>query len=351
MTISTLREVCSQISTTTLIRDALDVSWHGGEPLTVPLTWYKTAISLMAEHCPTTLELRHRFQTNGLLLNNRWAEFLMTIRARIGLSIDGPSTFHDSRRRTRRGQGTHQQAMKAVRLLNEAGIDFHVITVLTSESIREPDRLFEFYVASGIKTVGFNVEEIEAANAYSSTRNKDAEETLRRFYRRFFELTHENTAILNVREFDTTIASFLSDAPIRDDQNEPFAIVSIAHNGDISTFSPELLGAKHDRWGAFILGNIRSHRLDDLVTSPLFLALNDEVRRGVSACKTTCSYFLWCGGGAPANKLFETGTFASTETYHCRLSRQAVIDEMITSLEPRFGLAPAGGINDQWRRH
>ena len=54
-----------------------------------------------------------------------------------------------------------------------------------------------------------------------------------------------------------------------------------------------------------------------------FVTISDEIRRGVHACERTCRYFRWCGGGAPANKLFETGGFDATETMHCRLRRQA----------------------------
>jgi uncharacterized protein len=80
-----------------------------------------------------------------------------------------------------------------------------------------------------------------------------------------------------------------------------------------------------------------THRLSDLECAPAFRAINKEIRRGVEACERTCRYFRWCGGGAPANKLFETGRFDATETMHCRLTRQVVLDEVIAGLEGRIG--------------
>ena len=40
-------------------------------------------------------------------------------------------------------------------------------------------------------------------------------------------------------------------------------------------------------------------------------------RRGHRALPRECPYFLFCGGGAPANKYFENGSFDSTETLFC----------------------------------
>jgi uncharacterized protein len=113
--------------------------------------------------------------------------------------------------------------------------------------------------------------------------------------------------------------------------------VSISHDGAISTFSPELLGAHHRRFGDFAFGNVAEHALSDVIHTPLFRTADAEIRRGIEACERSCRYFRWCGGGAPANKLFETGRFDSTETMHCRLTRQAVLDEVLMGLEARIG--------------
>ena len=118
-------------------------------------------------------------------------------------------------------------------------------------------------------------------------------------------------------------------------QNSPFAIVSVGHDGAISTFSPELLGARHARFGGFAFGHVAEHRLADIEHAAMLRTINNEIQRGVDACERNCRYFRWCGGGAPANKLFETGRFDATETMHCRLTRQAVLDEVIAGIETR----------------
>jgi uncharacterized protein len=301
------------------------------------LSWYEDAVALMAERRPASLQLTHRFQSNGLLLNEDWARFFARVDARIGLSIDGPSDLHDANRRTRRGKGTHDKAMRAVRLLQEQGQPFHVITVLTERALNCPERLFDFYVENGIKEVGFNIEEIEGANTHSSLARNGVEAKFRAFIRRFFALVWDARGALKVREFESALGHLLADAPVRDEQNAPFAIVSISHDGAISTFSPELLGARHARFSHFALGHIAENRLADIDDADLFRTISAEIRRGVGACERTCRYFRWCGGGAPANKLFETGRFDATETMHCRLSRQVVLDEVIAGIEARAG--------------
>ena len=211
------------------------------------------------EQRPAVLQLKHCFQTNGLPVNKDWARFFARTGARVGLSIDGPADLHDASRRTRDGRGTHERAMRAVRLLQDQGVGFHVITVLTERALDHAERLFDFYVQNEIKEVGFNVEEIEGVNPKSSLAGRNVETKFRQFIKRFFELVWAAPGRFKVRELDSAIAHILSDEPVRDEQNLPFAIVSVGYDGMISTFSPELLGARHPRFDAFAFGQLATH--------------------------------------------------------------------------------------------
>lgn len=196
-----------------------------------------------------------------------------------------------------------------------------------------PEELFDFYVSNGIKEVGFNIEEIEGARETSSLAGAEMEVRFRGFIRRFFDLVWQSPHLLTVRELESTLGMLLVNEPVADEQNVPFAIVSVSVDGTISTFSPELLGARHPRLNNFAFGRLGSHRLSDVANEPSFLAINDEIQAGVRACERDCRYFRWCGGGAPANKLFEMGRLDASETMHCRLTRQAVLDEVLERLE------------------
>jgi len=335
MTLDTLALASQRVFESGLLDRHLDVAWHAGEPLAVPLAWYEDAVALMEERRPSNLDLTHCFQTNGMLLDEAWARFLARSRSRIGLSIDGPADLHDTNRRTRAGHGTHARVMRAARLLQDYGLDFHVITVLTERALEDPDRLFDFYVRNGIREVGFNIEEIEGANGASSLARIGIEARFRQFIKRFFERAWQAPELIKVRELESTIGQLLSPEPVRDEQNRPFAVLSVSHDGKMSTFSPELLDARHPGYGAFALGHVATHSLSNIESSPQFQQICGEIRRGVEACERSCRYYRWCGGGAPINKLFETGAFDTSETMHCRLTRQIVLDEVLAGLEAR----------------
>ena len=228
--------------------------------------------------------------------------------------------------------------MRAMRLLQDNGLAFHVITVLTERALDDPDGLFDFYVQNGIKEVGFNIEEIEGIHSQSSLASADVEPRFRRFIKRLFELVCSTPGLLAVREFESTIGLLLSSEPAKDEQNLAFAIVSVNHDGTLSTFSPESLGAHHPRFSERLHWVTSRSTGSPTLNSHLCSGIIDkEIRLGVKACERGCRYFRWCGGGAPANKLFETGRFDATETMHCRLTRQVVLDEVIEGIQAGIG--------------
>jgi uncharacterized protein len=61
--------------------------------------------------------------------------------------------------------------------------------------------------------------------------------------------------------------------------------------------------------------------------------MNRDISTGVKLCKNTCQYFSLCGGGAPANKYYENGSFHSAETMFCRYAIQTPIDIVLEDLE------------------
>jgi uncharacterized protein len=117
--------------------------------------------------------------------------------------------------------------------------------------------------------------------------------------------------------------------------------VNIDCEGNFSTYSPELLGMSSPRHGNFALGNVATHhRLEDVMATEQFRLLEEEIARGVEMCEESCPYFAFCGGGAPANKHFENGTFASTETLFCRLHKKVCLDVALERLERKPKTAP-----------
>src|SRR5262249_33457820 len=158
--------------------------------------------------------------------------------------------------------------------------------------------------------VGFNVEEVEGVNAYSSL-FRDGERRYSRFMRRLHELQMARRKI-HIREFEHARFAILQ-APTGTGQYQahpnhqvtPFGIVSVDCDGNFSTFSPELLGQRAPEYGDFAFGNVRTDSLASAAALERFRRIESDIRAGVERCRQTCQYFGLCGGGAPANKFYE----------------------------------------------
>ncbi len=340
-----LDQTFHRVFTSGLLERTFTVIWHAGEPLVLPPSFYEQALAIIARHNRHGIEVQHSFQTNATLIDAAWCDFIKTSGVRIGVSVDGPAFLHDRYRKTRRGRGTHDRVMHGIAQLHQHGIPFHVITVLTRDSLDYPDELYEFYRASGIDHVGFNVEEVEGPHQRSSLEGQDIGVRYRRFLDRFYDLAATGPRPLYVREFAGAVVMIAMGgaAEVSSHENRPLAILNVDCEGNFSTFSPELLGARSPRHGDFIIGRVQTDSFRDAAATPRARAIAAEIAAGVQRCRQTCPYFAFCGGGAPANKHFENGTLDSTETMFCRLSRQAVMDVVLDKLErcaTRSGEAP-----------
>jgi len=294
--------------------------------------FYSEAFAALARHNCGGLEIAHSFQTNATLVDHAWCDFIRAHDVRIGVSVDGPGFLHDKVRKTRSGRGTHQRVVRGIELLRQNEIPFHAIAVLTRESLDYPDEIYDFFVEHEIRQIGFNAEEIEGPNVASSLGAGDAERRYRRFMSRFFDLVARGREPLHVREFDSMMAALLhggSDAVPVTQETMPFAIVSVDHRGNLCTYSPELLGLAAEPYGEFVFGNVERDSLGEIVAAERFRRVRADVAAGVERCRAECAYFGYCGGGAPANKVFENGSFASTETLFCRLTRKAMLDVLL----------------------
>jgi radical SAM protein with 4Fe4S-binding SPASM domain len=128
-------------------------------------------------------------------------------------------------------------------------------------------------------------------------------------------------------------------------ENEPLAILNFDYEGNISTFSPELLTMTHPQYGHFKFGNVFGGTLEEMLTAQKFGDMNAHIQRGVSRCRASCQYFAFCRGGAPSNKLWENNAFDSTETMRCKLGKQAIVDAVLDHLESRSALSSAHNVS------
>jgi uncharacterized protein len=311
------------------------VVWHAGEPLTLGPDYYEAAFTRIRARCPAGLGIDHSFQTNGMLINDAWCDLFQRWNVGIGVSIDGPQRINDMARKTRSGRGTYEQAVAGIRCLQRRGIPFYVITVLTRAAILDPEALFSFYQDFEIRDVGFNIEEVEGIHKHSSLSQDIDGQPLIDFFARFSDLIRERQFPIAIRELEETLASirhFEKQGPMNN-LVIPFGIITIGVDGGVYTFSPELAGYSSSDFPTFAIGNIFRDTFADLANSAVLKAMVAQIDQGIDLCRAECQYFSVCGGGTPANKVFENGSFASTETLHCRLTKKRVADFVLGAVE------------------
>lgn len=326
----------------------LTVIWHAGEPLVLPVAWYENAFAIVERLRPPELRVRHSIQTNGMLLTEAWCAFLRRHDVGIGVSLDGPRALHDAHRVARNGAGTFDRTMAGIRLLQAHEVPFHVITVLSRDSLDDPEGLVAFYLREGIDQVCFNVEESEGDHVSGLFGAPDLRQRFTRFLDRFWRCARESGRFRYIREIDGMLPRILrpEEATLRNEQVVPFGMLTIGCTGDVATFSPELLGLRNATYGDFVIGNVHTHSLAEMQEGAVLQAMARDIGAGVALCHEECAYFSVCGGGAPVNKLTENGRFASTRTRFCELTQMVPTDLILDAVErmERADLPAAAGV-------
>jgi len=334
MGFETLEAIFKTVFGEDLAAPELTVVWHAGEPMVLPISYYREAFERIEKLRPPAVRVTHSFQTNGTLLTDAWCEFIGEAGIRFGISIDGPEAIHDACRKTRSGGGTFQRVVRGIERVRAHGLDFHVISVLTRESLGFPDELFQFYKSQGIRQVAFNVEEREGVHTQSSLEEPDTVARFRSFLSRFVQLMLRDGRDMQLRELQAVLQAIRhSDQPIQNPQNTPLSILTVDSHGRFTTFSPELLGFSSPIHGDFTLGDARDGSILAALETPRFRAIAAEIVAGERRCRETCGYFRICGGGAPANKLFEHGRLDAAQTLYCTLTKQVVADVALDLIE------------------
>jgi uncharacterized protein len=332
---STIATLFAKIFASGWTGQGLTVIWHAGEPLVVPISLYQTAFKAIEALRPRSLQLRHSIQTNGMLISPQWCDLFKEWNVGVGVSIDGPRALHDAHRVTRSGRGTFDKTIAGIRMLRRQNVPFHVISVLSRAGIDAPREMLEFYISEGIEDVCFNVEESEGDHVSNLFAAGDAQNRFKTFLGEFWRLSRQSGRIRFVREVDGMLPRVFrpDQSVLTNAQVEPFGMINVDCHGNVSSFSPELLGLTHGDFDNFIIGNIHTESLEDMRRSRAMVAMSRDIAAGVAACRKDCEYFSVCGGGAPVNKLAENGSFTGTRTSFCSLTQMVPIDLILDAFD------------------
>lgn len=125
--------------------EEISISFQGGEPTLAGLDFFKTAVALQKKHNLRGIPIHNAIQTNGIGLNEEWADFLRDNHFLVGISLDGGKDTHNCNRIDRHGEGTFHSVMDTIRLLQAKGVAFNVLTVVNRQTALQAARIYRFY--------------------------------------------------------------------------------------------------------------------------------------------------------------------------------------------------------------
>ncbi|MEV4753178.1 cyclophane-forming radical SAM peptide maturase AmcB [Streptosporangium sp. NPDC049248] len=309
--------------------DELDIVWHGGEPLALGRRRF-AALLAPFEELRHAGRIQHSVQTNATLIDDEWCDLLACYQVRVGVSIDGPAALN-TRRVDLRGRPAFDRIVCGIRRLANYGIRFSLIAVVGAEGIEQPESLLDFLADLGPHSIGLNVEEMEGVNDQRCGITQDQAE---RFWHRVLDWrkTHDDGPAL--RELDRLAGYLHLSRSGRGDEwcrygLDPIPTVSV--DGGVVLLSPELAGISDDTYGDFLAGNVRSQSIVGMLDKAHRLRYVREFMVGLQRCEAECEFWDFCRGAQACNRYFENGSFATTETDYCRLTRQALITALYTA--------------------
>ncbi|MDI3420395.1 cyclophane-forming radical SAM peptide maturase AmcB [Streptomyces luteolus] len=317
-----------------------EIVWHGGEPLSVGRLHLTKLMAPFGR-------VKHTVQTNAVLIDDAWCEFFLQHDMGVGVSIDGPPDMNRSRV-TRVGHPAHRVILRGIERLKAHSIPFSAIAVVTDPDPARAAEFYDFFADLGCHSLGVNVEEQEGAN--TTTRTPDPARATE--FWAALTAAWRARPVIQLREvarvLDFARAVLQGQASGRPASAAWDPLPTIAYDGGVVLLSPELAGFTDPRFGDFTTGNVLHHSLAGLLSeAEQRTSWLPEFWRGVDACRRTCPYFAFCGGGHAANRYFEhAGRMDGTRTSYCTTAKIALLegvtrhvrdDEPHTDHRPRHG--------------
>lgn len=134
--------------------ESVAFAFQGGEPTLAGLDYFeffvKTVNGLNKKNSPVFYSI----QTNGTVIDERWAEFLRENRFLVGLSLDGDFQANKFRRKPD-GENAFYTIADTARLLKKHRVDFNILTVLTGYCAENIEHIYNYFRFQGFGYLQF----------------------------------------------------------------------------------------------------------------------------------------------------------------------------------------------------
>lgn len=300
-----------------LSRGIASFAWQGGEPLLAGLDFFETVVALQAKYAPPNTSIGNALQTNGTLINDRWAAFLKQYHFLIGVSLDGPQEIHDLRRTDALGQGSFARVMKGIAHLRRHEVDFNVLTVIHKDNVGKAKELFDFYrrerfeFVQFIPCMDFRSQQVDQPGVYEITPEEYGD-----FLCESFDCWYKDgQPDVSERFFDNMLSVYVNrEAELCTRRETCSKTIVLEQNGDAFPCDFYI----HGDWK---LGNVGTDSLTELLQHPLydrFMKLKPQLPE---ACKS-CEWLHLCHGGCPRNRRWNDDLTQSAPDYFCQSYKQ-----------------------------
>ena len=306
----------------------VNFAWQGGEPTLMGLDFFRRAVELQ-QHYANGKEITNAFQTNGMLLDDKWGSFLHEQKFLVGLSIDGPREFHD-RYRVDKGQNpTFDRVYAGLQTLKRHEIEFNTLTVLQNHNADHPLEIYHFLREEGSGFMQFipiversadqpeddGLELVDPTFEGKAlvTRWSVGSSQYGRFLCRIFdEWVRRDVGRVFIQMYDTALGSWMGHDP-------SLCIFSrtcgkaliIEHNGD-------LYSCDHFVYPDYRLGNVHDIDIRDMVDSPPQKKFGQDKEDTLPEYCVKCDYRFACNGGCPKQRFTRTPKGESGLNYLCK---------------------------------
>ncbi len=130
------------------VKPIVSFAWQGGEPTLLGVEYFRKVVALQKKYARSK-RIENAFQTNGILLNDAWAEFFKENKFLVGISIDGPREFHDTYRMDKGGHPTFDRVLRGIEVLKRHGVEFNTLTTVNRANMEHPLDVYRFLKANG----------------------------------------------------------------------------------------------------------------------------------------------------------------------------------------------------------
>ena len=276
-------------------------TWHGGEPLLRPLSFYEKALELQRRYAGGR-RTDNCIQTNGTLLNDEWCRFFRDNGFLVGISIDGPRRFHEPMR-----GASFDRVLRGIDLLEKQGVEWNAMAVVNSQNVDCPVEFYRFFKSIGCRFLQFTpvVERMDCTHSLMpgtveggmmTSTSVSAGQWGRFLCGLFDEWLRADVGEIFVQLFDATLANWAGVPP---------GICSLApvcghsavleHNGD-------LYSCDHFVFPDYKLGNIRRDTITSMMYGQRQIAFGNAKRLSLPRQCRECGFLFACNGECPKNR-------------------------------------------------